>query len=67
MSILGYDNLPDVQKSIKTRPLFAIRLNVRQLQVVGETPAGVRRIGVVFGGVFEGERLSGEVLDGGSD
>ena len=27
----------------------------------------VRRVGVVFGGVFEGERLSGEVSDGGSD
>ena len=26
-----------------------------------------RRIGIVFGGGFEGERLSGEVLDGGSD
>jgi hypothetical protein len=67
MSILGFDDLPDVLKSIKTRPLFTMRLNVRQLQVVGETPAGVRRIGVVFGGAFEGERLSGEVLDGGSD
>lgn len=67
MSKLAYDNLPDVQKSLKTRPLFAMRLSVRPLQVVGETPAGVRRIGVVFGGVFEGERLSGEILDGGSD
>jgi hypothetical protein len=67
MSTLAYDNLPDVQKLVKTRPLFAMRLSVRPLQLVGETPAGVRRIGVVFGGVFEGERLSGEILDGGSD
>jgi len=67
MSTLAYDNLPDVQRSVKARPLFAMRLSVRPLQVVGETPVGVRRIGVVFGGVFEGERLSGEVLDGGSD
>ena len=67
MSMLAYDDLPDVQRSVKARPLFAMRLSVRPLQVVGETPVGVRRIGVVFGGVFEGERLSGEVLDGGSD
>ena len=67
MSTLAYDNLPDVQRSVKARPLFAMRLSVRPLQVVGATPVGVRRIGVVFGGVFEGERLSGEVLDGGSD
>jgi len=63
MSTLAYDNLPDVQRSVKARPLFAMRLSVRPLQVVGETPVGVRRIGVVFGGVFEGGRLSGEVLD----
>ena len=67
MATLAYDNLPDVQRSVKARPLFAMRLSVRPMQVVGPTPAGVRRIGVVFGGVFEGERLSGEVLDGGSD
>ena len=67
MSTLSFDGLPDVQKAVKTRPLFAMRLSVRPLQVVGETPGGVRRIGVVFGGVFEGERLSGEILDGGSD
>lgn len=67
MSTLAYANLPDVQKSVTTRPLFAMRLSVRPPQVVGETPGGVRRVGVVFGGVFVGERLSGEILDGGSD
>jgi len=67
MSTLVYDKLPDVQRSVKARPLFAMSLSVRPLQMVGETPAGVRRIGVVFGGAFEGERLSGEVLEGGSD
>jgi hypothetical protein len=34
---------------------------------VSATPGTFRRIGVVFGGSFEGERLSGEVLDGGND
>jgi len=61
------DDLPEVLKTVRTRPLFVMRLDVRKLQVVGATQGGVRRIGVVPGGSFEGERLSGEVLDGGSD
>jgi hypothetical protein len=60
-------NLDEVLRSVRTRPLFVMRLNVRKLQIVGATPGGFRRVGVVFGGSFEGERLSGEVLDGGSD
>lgn len=67
MSTLTFESLPGPLKDVRLRPLFAIRLNVRKLQVIGEAPGGYRRVGVVFGGVFEGERLSGEVLDGGSD
>ena len=67
MSTALNDNLPEVLKSVRTRPLFVMRLDVRKLQVVGATPGAFRRIGVVPGGSFEGERLSGEVLDGGSD
>jgi hypothetical protein len=44
-----------------------MRLDVKPLQIIGATPAAFRRIGVVPGGVFEGERLSGVVLDGASD
>jgi len=47
--------------------LFVMRLDVRPLQIVGATPGTYRRIGVVPGGSFEGDRLSGQVLDGGSD
>ena len=61
------DDLPAVLKTVRTRPLFVMRLDVKKLQIVGETPTGYRRVGVVPGGIFEGERLSGEVLDGGSD
>jgi hypothetical protein len=61
------DNLPDALKTVRTRPLFVMHLDVRKLQIIGATPGSFRRIGVVPGGVFEGERLSGEVLDGGSD
>src|ERR1700730_559561 len=61
------DNLPDVLKTVRTRPLFVMHLDVRKLQIIGATPGSYRRIGVVPGGVFEGERLSGDVLEGGSD
>jgi hypothetical protein len=61
------DGLPEVLKSVRARPLFVMRLDVRPLIVVGPTPGGYRRIGIVPGGRFEGERLSGDVLDGGSD
>ncbi len=61
------ENLPGVLTSVRTRPLLVMRLDVRKLLIVGATPGGYRRIGVVPGGAFEGERLSGDVLDGGSD
>ena len=67
MSTTLNDNLPEVLSSLSTRSLFVMRLDVRKLQNVGATPSGYHRIGVVPGGSFEGERLSGEVLDGGSD
>jgi hypothetical protein len=60
-------DLPDALKNVRTRPLFVMHLDVRPLLMVGATPGGFRRVGVVPGGSFEGERLSGEVLDGGSD
>jgi hypothetical protein len=61
------DDLPDVLKGVRTRPMFVMRLDVRPLQVIGATPGSFRRIGVVPGGSFEGERMSGVVLEGGSD
>ena len=67
MSEARYDDLPDVLRNVRTRPLFVMHLDVRPLAVVGATPGANRRIGVVSGGSFEGERLSGQVMDGGSD
>jgi hypothetical protein len=67
MTSLHFDSLPDVLTRVQTKPLFVLRLNVRPLQLVGATPGAYRRIGVVPNGLFEGERLSGEVLEGGSD
>jgi hypothetical protein len=66
MNSLSAD-LPDALKQIQTRPLLTMKLAVRPLIFVGETPLTTRRMGIVFGGKFEGARLSGEVLDGGSD
>jgi hypothetical protein len=40
------DNLPDSLKTLRTRPLFVMRLDVRPILMVGSTPAGYRRIGV---------------------
>jgi hypothetical protein len=56
--------LPEALQSVRTRPLFVLREVVPPLLVVGETPNGFRRIGLVQGGSFEGERLSGEVVSG---
>lgn len=52
---------------IKTQPLFTIKLQVGELQPVGAAPGGNRVVGVVGGGTFEGARLTGTVLSGGSD
>ncbi len=61
------DKLPEVLRNVHTQPLFVMRLDVGKLLIVGATPGAFRRIGIVTGGSFEGERLFGKVLDGGSD
>jgi hypothetical protein len=61
------DDLPELLRSVRTRPLFVMRLHVPQVIDIGPSPGAHRRVGVVDGGVFAGERLSGEVLDGGND
>ncbi len=60
-------SIPSVLQQVRTAPLFVMRLKVRPLQVFGPTPGAQRRVGVVPSGVFEGERLRGDVLDGGND
>jgi hypothetical protein len=53
-------------RATRTKSLFLMRLKVPPLFVVGATPNAFRRIGVIAGGSFEGERLSSEVLGGGN-
>jgi hypothetical protein len=67
MAETRFDDLPSVLKTVRTRPLFVMHLTVRPLVLVGATPGVDRRVGLVSGGSFKGERLSGQVIDGGSD
>lgn len=53
--------------TIRTEFLFRLDLAVGSHHVMGQTPAGCRRIAPVSGGTFEGPRLSGIVLPGGTD
>ncbi len=58
------ERLPEVPTQVLTRHLFQLREAVPPLYVVGQTPNAFRRVGVVVGGAFDGERLSGEVVSG---
>jgi hypothetical protein len=52
---------------IRTAHLMTLTLSVGGMQAIGATPGGNRRIGLVSGGTFQGERLRGTVLPGGAD
>ena len=53
---------------LRSRPLFRIDITLHPYLDVGATPLGRRRIALVSGGTFEGDRLRGIVLPhGGSD
>jgi uncharacterized protein DUF3237 len=47
---------------LKSRHLFTITMDLPPTLDLGDTPAGNRRIFIVSGGQFVGERLRGEVL-----
>jgi Protein of unknown function (DUF3237) len=61
------DRLPDSMKNVQARLMFVMRLEVKPVFLVGPAPDEYRRVGIIPGGSFEGERLSGTVLEGGSD
>ena len=52
---------------IRTAHLMTLILQVGGMQAIGATPGGNRRVGLVSGGTFRGERLRGTVLPGGAD
>ena len=53
--------------AIQTRHLFTMKLDVAPIVTVGPTPAALRRIGQVTGGLIIGDRINGHVLEGGND
>ena len=59
--------LPPAMNELRTRPLLAFQVSVSPASVIGQTPGHDRRVGEITGGTFEGERLRGKILSGGSD
>src|ERR1700761_3139374 len=60
-------DVPPALQRLRTRALFALKVDVAPLQLPGGPEGSGRRVGPIPGGVFQGERLSGRVLDGGTD
>lgn len=50
--------------SVETRHLFTMRLEMLPIVTIGQTPNGVRRVGLVQGGTIVGQRVRGKVLGG---
>jgi len=63
----GLDDLPESLRTLRTRPLFVLKVEVGDIQSAGGPPGAERRIAGVPGGTFAGERLSGVILPGGID
>lgn len=59
----GLETLPEPRFEF----LFGMALEVEKPDRIGQTHVGNRRVVGVSGGVFEGPRLKGRVLPGGSD
>jgi hypothetical protein len=59
--------LPPEMTTLKVEPIFIFQIQVNPPSVIGQTPGYDRRIGEIAGGRFEGEKLRGKILTGGSD
>jgi hypothetical protein len=59
--------MPVEMTSLRLQPLFIFQIEVKPPSIIGATPGHDRRIGEISGGSFEGERLRGKILSGGSD
>jgi hypothetical protein len=59
--------LPPEMTTMRLAPLFIFQIEVKPPSIIGATPGHDRRIGEIAGGRFEGERLRGTILSGGSD
>jgi hypothetical protein len=52
---------------VSGKPIFTINSPLGDIQMLGQTPYGERRIINILGGTVSGERLNGKVLPGGAD
>jgi hypothetical protein len=59
--------LPREMTTLALQPLFIFQIDVKPPSIIGATPGYDRRIGEISGGRFEGEKLRGKILSGGSD
>lgn len=59
--------LPREMTELRAKPLFIFKIDAKPASIFGQTPAHERRVGEITGGTFEGERLRGRILSGGSD
>src|SRR5438093_7258675 len=59
--------MPREMTTMRYTPLFAFQIEVKPPSIIGAAPGHDRRIGEITGGRFEGERLRGRILSGGSD
>ena len=59
--------LPAEMTTLRLQPLFIFQIQVNPPSIIGATPGYDRRVGEIVGGRFEGERLRGRILSGGSD
>jgi hypothetical protein len=59
--------LPREMTALSLQPLLIFQIEVKPPMIIGATPGYDRRIGEIAGGRFEGEKLRGKILSGGSD
>src|SRR6187401_1314424 len=59
--------LPPELMAVRYKPLLIFQIEVKPPMIIGATPGYDRRIGEIAGGRFEGEKLRGKILSGGSD
>jgi uncharacterized protein DUF3237 len=52
---------------LRLEPLLRAEVTLAPAQELGDTPHGRRRVIVITGGAFRGEKLSGRILPGGAD
>ena len=59
--------MPAEMTTLQLQHLFIFQIEVKPPSIIGATPGHDRRIGEIAGGRFEGEKLRGKILSGGSD